>query len=146
MQKSQKPKVLFYCKHNSARSQMAEGLLRNMAADRFEIFSAGVSPRPIHPMVYTVMEEIGIDISGQTSKSIDTFFNRGLIDTIIIVCHESEVECPRLHPLALKVLNWPLDDPAATFGQQQTVLQAFRFARDKLKKKLTDWLAEQEIK
>ncbi|MBN1269403.1 MAG: arsenate reductase ArsC [Kiritimatiellae bacterium] len=99
-----KQRVLFFCKHNACRSQMAEGILRRLAGDRFEVFSAGLHPRPIHPLVYTVMEERGIDIGGQTSKSIDTFMGRERLDHVIVVCKESEAECPTLYPFAFNVL------------------------------------------
>ena len=82
---NKKRKVMFFCKHNSCRSQMAEGLLRHLAGNDFEIYSAGLTPHPIHPNVYTVMQEIGIDISGQTPKSVDLYLGRQPMDEIIIV-------------------------------------------------------------
>ncbi len=98
-----KKKVLFFCKHNSCRSQMGEALLRRIAVDRFDVYSAGLHPRPIHPLVYTVMEERGIDISAQTPKSIDLYTGKEIFDYILIVCKESEADCPSLVPMALEV-------------------------------------------
>ena len=137
-----KRRVLFFCKHNSCRSQMAEGLLRQLAGDEFEVYSAGLYPAPIHPLVYTAMEEIGIDISHQTSKSIDLYLGQELMDTIFIVCQEGEAECPMLYPMALHVERWPLSDPAAVTGEKETVLNAFRNTRDALDAKITDWLSD----
>ncbi len=138
---TRKQRVLFFCKHNSCRSQMAEGLLRHMAADRFDIYSAGLYPAPIHPLVYTVMEEIGINISGQTSKSVDLYLGRQPFDYIIIVCQESESECPRLYPFALHVERWPRPDPAAVRGDPIEIADAFRNSRDTLEMKIEEWLS-----
>ena len=139
---SRKTRILFYCKHNSCRSQIAEALLRYMAGDRFEIHSAGLNPQPIHPFVYQVMEEAGIDISGQTSKSIDLYLGREPMGEIIIVCQEGEAECPQLHPFALHVERWPLPDPAGLTGEPELMLQAFRDTRDTIQVKLEGWLQE----
>jgi arsenate reductase (thioredoxin) len=140
-----KRKILYFCKHNSCRSQMAEGILRHLAGDQFEVYSAGLYPAPIHPLVYTVMAEIGIDISRQTSKSIDLYLGRELMDTVFIVCQEGEAECPKLYPMALKVERWPLPDPASVIGQKEAVLSAFRNTRDMLETKIRAWLDKMEI-
>lgn len=137
---AKKKRILFFCKHNSCRSQMAEGFLRRLAGEQFEVYSAGLTPRPIHPHVYTVMQEVGIDISGQTSKSIDLYLGHQPLDEIIIVCQEGEAECPRLYPFALKVERWPLPDPASEQGDPETVLEAFRKTRDTLEEKVKLWL------
>ncbi|MEN6307041.1 MAG: arsenate reductase ArsC [Anaerohalosphaeraceae bacterium] len=139
---TKKPRVLFFCKHNSCRSQMAEGLLRHIAGDHFDIYSAGLTPEPIHPLVYTVMEEIGIDISGQTPKGIELYLGHQLFDHIIIVCHEGEAECPKLYPFALHVERWPLPDPAAVRGDPIEIADAFRNTRDTIETKIMVWLTE----
>jgi arsenate reductase len=140
-----KKKVLFFCKHNACRSQIAEAMLKQMAGDRFEAHSAGLHPRPVHPMVHTVMEERGIDTSAQTSKSIDLYSGKEVFDYIIIVCKESEADCPALVPLALNVLRWPMNDPASVQADQpQEALEAFRAIRDELEIKLTEWLKKQK--
>jgi arsenate reductase (thioredoxin) len=134
-------RVLFFCKHNACRSQIAEALLRRLAGDRFDAFSAGLHPRPVHPLVHTVMEERGIDTSGQTSKSIDFYMGNGMFDHIIIVCQESEADCPTLVPMALDVMRWPLNDPASVSSEnREDALEAFRTVRDELEVKLTKWL------
>lgn len=138
---TRKQRVLFFCKHNSCRSQIAEGLLRHMAGDRFDIYSAGLYPAPIHPLVYTVMEEIGINISSQATKSVDLYLGLQPFDYIIIVCQESESECPRLYPFALHVERWPLTDPAAVRGDPIEIADAFRNSRDTLEMKIEEWLS-----
>jgi arsenate reductase len=142
-----KKKVLFFCKHNACRSQMAEALLRHLASERFEVHSAGLHPQPIHPLVDAVMKELGIDTSRQTSKSIDLYFQQqrrtgsDTFDYIIIVCKESEADCPALYPFALNVLRWPLNDPALVPAKDpQEAIKAFRAVRDELEIKLTEWL------
>lgn len=140
-----KKKVLFFCKHNACRSQMAEALLRRLAGNRFEVHSAGLYPRPIHPLVHTVMEERGIDTSAQTSKSIDLYIGKEIFDYIIIVCKASEADCPSLVPMALEVLRWPLNDPASVSADDlHEAVKAFRDTRDELEIKLTEWLEEQK--
>ncbi len=138
---NKKKKIMFFCKHNSCRSQMAEGLLRHLAGTQYEIFSAGLTPHPIHPNVYIVMNEIGIDISSQTPKSVDLYLGRQPMDEIIIVCQEGEAECPRLYPFAMKVERWPLPDPASVQGTPEQILAAFRRTRDTIEEKIKLWLA-----
>lgn len=136
-----KKRVLFFCKHNACRSQIAEGLLRRLAGERFEVFSAGLHPSPIHPLVHVVMEERGINTSSQTSKSIDFFTGKGVFDYVIIVCKTSEADCPALTPLALNVLRWPMSDPASVQTDNSTdAIETFRDVRDQLEVKLTEWL------
>ena len=137
-----KPKILFFCKHNACRSQIAEGILRHMAGERFTVYSAGLNPRPIHPHVYTVMNEIGIDIRKQATKSIDLYLGRESLNEIIIVCKESEAECPRLYPFAMHVERWPLPDPASEQGTPEEILAAFRRTRDRIEEKIKIWLMQ----
>lgn len=141
-----KKKILFFCKHNSCRSQMAEGFLRHLAGERFEVVSAGLTPRTIHPHVYTVMDEVGIDIRKQTSKSIDMYLGGQPMDEIIIVCREGEAECPRLHPFALHVERWPLTDPALDQDGEDSMLDAFRRTRDRIEDKIKIWLMQHKAK
>ncbi len=136
-----KKKILFFCKHNACRSQMGEALLRHLAGDRFEVFSAGLHPRPIHPLVHAVMEERGIDTSRQTSKSIDFYAGKAIFDHVIIVCRDSEADCPALVPMALDVMCWPLNDPASVSAKDpQEAISVFRNVRDELEGKLAVWL------
>lgn len=137
-----KKRVLFYCKHNSCRSQMAEAYLKHFASDQFDVYSAGLSPELIHPLVSEVMREDGISIRGQTSKSIDLYLGRELFNSIIIVCQTGEAECPRMYPFALKVERWPLSDPAQVTGSKDEMLEAFRRTRDEIKSRVQGWLAQ----
>ena len=126
-----KKKVLFLCTHNSCRSQMAEGLLRDMAGDKFEVYSAGVEPTSVHPLAKKVMKEIGIDISGQQSKSVDEFLDKEF-DYVITVCDNARQTCP-FFPGNHKLLHWNLEDPAKATGTEEIKLQEFRKIREQLK-------------
>lgn len=130
--------VLILCTGNSARSQMAEGLLRSMAGDRFEVESAGTRPSTVNPLAIRAMREIGIDISSHRSKSVDEFSGRPF-DLMITVCDNAKEECPVL-PLGEK-LHWSFDDPAAAVGTEEERLQEFRRIRDEIKARLEDFLA-----
>lgn len=133
--------VLFLCTGNSARSQMAEGFLRAMAGDRFEVFSAGLEPRGIHPMAVKVMAEKGIDISGQESKNVDRFLGHRSFQHVFFVCRNAEDNCPSVFPFALRKYSWPLEDPARAEGDEPVRLAAFRLVRDDIELKLKSWLA-----
>ena len=122
-------RVLFLCTNNAARSQMAEGLLRRLAGDRFEAQSAGTAPTRVHPLAIAVMQEIGIDISGQRSKDIGET-DPG-IDTVITLCDQAKEACPIL-PGAVRYLHWGLPDPAAVPGDETAQIAAFREVRDAL--------------
>lgn len=135
-----KKRVLFYCKHNSCRSQMAEAYLKHLRPDEFAVYSAGLHPEPIHPLVEVVLQEDGVSLQGQTSKSVDFYLGKQVFDSIIIVCQEGEAECPRLYPFAIHVERWPLSDPASVTGNREAVLEAFRQTRDEIKRRIQDWL------
>ena len=123
-----KKRVLFLCTGNSARSQMAEGILRHLAGDRFEVFSAGTHPKSIHPKSVQMMNEIGIDISGQSSKDVSKFAGQQF-DYVITACDRAKQNCP-IFPAA-KPIHWGFDDPAeATAEPQQTIV--FRSVREEL--------------
>ena len=125
-----KPRVLILCTGNSARSQMAEGLLRHEAGDRFEVFSAGTRPSHDRPEAIAVMAEIGLDISGHRSKSVDEFVGRDL-DFVITVCDNAKETCP-VFPAAVQRLHWPFEDPAAVEGSEEARKAAFRRTRDRI--------------
>lgn len=133
-------KVLFLCVGNSARSQMAEGLLREMGGDRFEAYSAGIEPRGVHPLAVRVMEEIGFDISRQTSKSVAKYLGTGHFGYIITLCSWDEDKCPTAFPDISVRLHWPLEDPMAEHVDRQ--LEAFRQVRDQLQQMITNWIQE----
>lgn len=131
---SEKKRVLILCTGNSARSQMAEGLLRHDAGDRFEVASAGVDPTSIRREAIEVMRQIGIDISEHRSKSVAGFAGQEF-DYVITVCDNANQNCPTF-PGETKRLHWNIDDPASVHGDDETVLAAFRSARDNLRHRL----------
>lgn len=133
-----KKRVLFLCVHNSARSQMAEGLLNALGGEFFEAFSAGSKPTSVHPAAISAMAEIGIDISGQKSKSIEEFLGSEF-DYVVTVCRESEKEsCPLFTGKTNERIFWDVDDPASISGSQEDVRIAFRRARDQIRKRIEE--------
>ena len=131
-----KQRVLILCTGNSARSQMAEGLLRHDAGDRFDVFSAGTKPTQVRPEAITVMQELGIDISGHRSKSVDEFAGQGF-DYVVTVCDNAKASCP-VFPARTKQIHWSLDDPAAVEGSREQRLAAFRRIRGELRQRLRE--------
>lgn len=138
-------RVLFLCTGNSCRSQMAEGLLRALAGDRFEVYSAGLDPQPVAELAIRVMREIGIDISGQHPKSVLDFMGKVHVGTLITVCGQAESLCPVFPGVSMR-LHWPVPDPAATRGGEAVRHEAFRAARDDLLFKISSWLLDQGVK
>lgn len=134
------PTVLFLCSRNTARSQMAEAWLRHLAADRFVSCSAGLDPGEIHPLAAEVMEEAGISLEGQSSKSVRDYLGRLSPRYVIIVCSEAETRCPKLWPFCPTILSWPLEDPVTAASDPEGQRQAFRRVRDQLRKQIADWL------
>jgi arsenate reductase len=137
-------KVLVLCTGNSARSQMAEGLLRHEAGDRFEVFSAGTKPSQVRPEAIAVMDEIGIDISAHRSKSVDEFVGVDL-DFVITVCNNANETCP-IFPGETRRLHWPFDDPAAVEGTDVERKTAFRRIRDQIHARIMVFLDGNESK
>jgi len=129
-------RVLILCTGNSARSQMAEGLLRHDGGASFEVSSAGTKPTPVRPEAIAAMREIGIDISGQRSKSVEEFAGQKF-DCVITVCDHARESCP-LFPATTQRIHWSLDDPAALPGSQEQRLAEFRRVRDQLRALLRD--------
>ena len=127
-------RVLILCTGNSARSQMAEGLLRHDAGNACEVFSAGTKPTEVRPEAITVMREVGIDISGHRSKSVDEFAGQDF-DYVITVCDNAKESCP-IFPARTKRIHWSIGDPAAAQGSEEERLAAFRHARDELRARL----------
>jgi arsenate reductase (thioredoxin) len=127
----EKTKVLFLCTHNSARSQMAEGLVRHLAGDRFEVMSAGTEATHVRPLAVRAMDEVGIDISGQESKTLDRYLGEPF-DYVITVCEEANEACP-FFPGAAERLHWSLPDPAAAQGTEEQRLEVFQSVRDLLR-------------
>lgn len=125
-----KTKVLFLCTGNSARSQMAEGLLRHYAGDQYEVFSAGTNPAGLNPLAVQAMREIGIDISQQRSKNVAGFLGM-TIPYVITVCDRAKESCP-IFPGTFKFLHWSFDDPAEAQGTVEEKLVVFRRVRDEI--------------
>lgn len=138
------PRILFLCTGNSARSQMAEALLRHYAGDRFEVHSAGLEPRGVNPYTLRVMDEIGIDIRSQHSKSVATYLGRMVFAYVITVCSNAEANCP-IFPGYTVRMHWPFDDPAAATGSDEEIMAKFRQVRDQIAARIQAWLSEQEI-
>ena len=132
-----KRRVLILCTGNSARSQMAEGLLRHLAGDYLEVMSAGIAPTRVNPLAIQVMAEKGIDISQHRSKHLDEFLHQPF-DVIITVCDHAAEHCP-VFPGRAQRIHWSIPDPS--FVEEKKRLPAFRQARDLLETHLTAWLA-----
>jgi arsenate reductase (thioredoxin) len=139
-----KPKVLFLCTGNSARSQMAEALLRAYAGDHFEVFSAGMEPRGINPLTIQVMEEMGLDLSGHTSKDLNSFIGKISFDTMITVCGRAEESCPIFPGMGIR-MHWDIEDPSKFSGTEAAKLAKFREVRNRLDHKIRLWLSQQGI-
>lgn len=130
-----KKKVLILCTGNSCRSQMAEGILRFMCGNKYDVYSAGVNPTEVNPKAIKVMSEINIDISGHASKHVDQFKNKKF-DIFITVCDNAKETCPIVEG---KVINWSFFDPAEKIGSDEEILNVFREVRDQIKSKIKDY-------
>ena len=137
----EKIKVLFVCVHNSARSQMAEAYLNQLGGDEFEVESAGLEPGILNPTVVEVMDEIGIDISKNETKSVFELFKKGrTYDFVITVCDAAKAErCP-IFPGVTKRLNWSFEDPSAFTGTIDEKLAQTRIIRDKIKLEIENFI------
>jgi arsenate reductase len=129
-----KKRVLILCTGNSARSQMAEGLLRHDAGERFEVESAGTNPSQVRAEAAAVMRELGIDISGHRSKHVDEFAGQGF-DYVLTVCDNAKASCP-IFPGSTTTIHHNFEDPAALHGTEQERLALFRRVRDEIRKYL----------
>ncbi len=134
-------KVLFLCTGNSCRSQMAEGFLRYMASEKFEVYSAGVKPTQLNPLATKVMAEVGIDISSHYSKSVQDFIKQKF-DLVITVCDNAQQTCP-LFPGQYRKLHWNIPDPSEFKGSETERLNFFRKVRDKIKEKCLHLIEEE---
>lgn len=127
----ERTRVLFLCTHNSARSQMAEGLLRELAGGRFEVHSAGTEATLVRPLAIQAMDEIGVDISAQESKTLERYLGEPF-DYVVTVCDEANEACP-FFPGAKNRLHWSLEDPSRAEGSDEERLAIFRRVRDELR-------------
>ncbi len=136
-----KQKILFVCIHNSARSQMAEELLRKLGGDRFEVESAGIEPGVLNPVVIEVLREIGIDITNKKTQSVlDCIKNGKLYNYVITVCDEASAErCP-IFPGSAKRLHWGFTDPSKFEGTWEEKVSKTRVVREQIKQKIEEWL------
>jgi arsenate reductase (thioredoxin) len=141
---SEKIRVLFLCTGNSARSQMAEAILTKMAGDKFDVFSAGLEPKAVHPMTIRALQEIGIDWTNARSKTLNEYLGKIHFGYLITVCSRAEEKCP-IFPGMGQRLHWPFDDPAAVQGSEEEQLAAFRTVRDQIEVKMMAWLQNQGI-
>lgn len=141
-----KPKVLFLCTGNSARSQIAEAFLKAYASDHFEVHSAGLEPKGlILPEVLTVMKERGLDMAGQTSKGVREYLGKTIFAHTITVCGNAEENCPAIFLNMGKHEHWPFDDPAKFQGNDLERLAFTRQVRDQIEQRILHWLEEQKI-
>lgn len=141
---SERPRVLFVCTHNAARSQMAEALLRKYAGDRLEVASAGFEPTDVHPLTREVLAEVGIDARNLHAKGTREFLGKVAVRHAIIVCARAEAECPRIYPFAVETLYWAFDDPAELEGSPELQRAKFRRVRDEIDSRIQAWLREPE--
>lgn len=137
-----KLKVLFLCTGNSARSQMAEALLRHHKPDRFEVQSAGLHPSEVNPLTLQVIEELGISMQGHHAKALKGFLGENF-HFLITVCDRAEKECP-IFPGVSTRLSWPFEDPAAFEGAAEEKLEKFRQVRDQIEARILGWIHETE--
>ena len=139
---NKKPQVLFLCTGNSARSQMAEALLRRYAGDHFDVHSAGLEPLGINPYTIKVLNDINYDTSSHRSKNLREYMGHHHSAYVITVCGHADKNCPHgLWSSGVK-LHWPFDDPAAFEGSDEEILAVFRDIRDQIDQKIQAWLAE----
>ncbi len=140
-QEEEKTRVLFVCVHNSARSQMAEAFLNQIAGDRFEAESAGLEPEPLNPLAVGVMKEVGIDISAKQAKSVFGLYKEGrLYDYVITVCEGTQAErCP-IFPGRVTRLDWPFQNPATLTGSHEERLAKAREIRDQIRKRVGEFI------
>lgn len=133
-------KVLFLCTGNSARSQMAEALLRHHAEDRFEAFSAGTEPKPVNPLTLQVLEEEGISTEGLRSKDLREYLGRQFFSYIVVVCSHAAESCPTAWPGVHGIIHLFFDDPAVVEGTEDEKLAKFREVRDRIEAALLEWV------
>jgi arsenate reductase len=140
---SARRRVLFVCTHNSARSQMAEAFLRELAGERFDVVSAGTEARGVHPLAIQAMAEQGIDISLQTSKTVDRFLDQRF-DLVITVCDDAAEACP-VFPNAAERRHWSFPDPSAVLGDAEHRFAAFASVRDSIRERIERELIAEDV-
>lgn len=136
-------KVLFLCTGNSARSQMAEAFLRAYGGAQYDVYSAGLEPKGIHPLTRQVMAEVGLDLAGQRSKDVTEYLGKVNFGYLITVCSHAEKNCPTTFLGVGNRLHWSFEDPAAFEGSAHETLAKFRQVRDQIDQRIQEWLARQ---
>jgi arsenate reductase (thioredoxin) len=137
-----KTKVLFMCTGNSARSQIAEAILRKYAGDKYDVYSAGLEPKGINPNTEQVLQEIGVSFEGHYAKHVREYMGKINFGYLITVCSDAEDKCPATFPGVSHRLHWSFEDPAAFVGSDEEKLQKFRDIRDQIDQQIKNWLAE----
>jgi arsenate reductase len=137
-----KENVLFLCTGNSARSLMAEALLRDRAGDVFNVYSAGTTPRGVNPLTLRVLREIGVDVDGLRSKSIAEFWGKTAVEYLIVVCAATDRACPNAWPGVRQRLIWRFEDPARGEDTDDDPLDRFREVRDLIDQRIADWVGD----
>jgi arsenate reductase len=135
-----KKKVLFLCTGNSCRSQMAEGWLRRLGGDQFDVVSAGTHPVGLNPYAVTAMQEVGVDISNHVSERVDPYIDQQF-DYVITVCDRAQENCP-IFPGASKMLHWGFEDPAKAKGTYEQQMVVFRKIRDEIAERIRRFIKE----
>tara|TARA_X000001036_G_scaffold356542_1_gene338617 strand:+ start:104 stop:529 length:426 start_codon:yes stop_codon:yes gene_type:complete len=136
---TKKEKIIFICTANACRSQIAEGIMKTIAGDKFDVYSAGSHPTKVHPMSIKVMNEIGIDISSQSSDLISNFLDERM-DIVITVCENANETCP-IFPGKVERIHWNIDDPFKRWVSDSHDLVNFRKTREDLSRRINDLLS-----
>lgn len=143
---SSKTRVLFLCTGNSARSQMAEAYLRHYAGDRFDVHSAGITPKGINPYTIRVMEEVGLSLDGHESIGVEKYLGWVNFGWLITVCNDAEDNCPKTFLGVSNREHWAdLPDPAAFVGDNEETMAVFRAVREQIDRHIRDWLAQRGV-
>ena len=137
-----KPRVLFLCSGNSARSQMAEAFTRAYAGDHVDAYSAGLEPKEIHPLTIRVMQERGFDLTGQRAKGLGEFLGKVHFGYLVTVCERAQEMCPVFPGVAIRIF-WPFEDPAQAVGAEEERLTAFRRIRDAIDDRVRSWVQDE---
>jgi arsenate reductase len=137
-----KVKILFMCTGNSARSQMAEAILRKYAGEKFDVYSAGLEPKGINPYTRQALQEIGIGLEGHYAKHVREYMGKINFGYLITVCSDAEDKCPATFPGVSHRLHWSFEDPATFVGSDEEKMQQFREVRDQIDQQIKNWLAE----
>ena len=143
-----KPTILFLCSGNACRSQMAEAFARKYGGDLFDVHSAGLKPTEIHPLTRRVLEEVGLDITGQYAKGVGVYLGKLMVNYLFIVCDKAADSCPTIWPGAARMerIVHAFEDPAAAQGSDEDKLAVFRRVRDEIDVTIKQWIEEETLK